>query len=300
MRCFHPMTAWFVDGQKVPVINESQPRNAISDSFGLRCGRCIGCRIQTAESWVVRCVHESRMHKWNSVVTLTYDPKFVPYQGQLVYSHFQKFVRKARRKLGPFSYYGCGEYGDISERPHFHACLFGLRFPDRKYFKRAGDGSNLYTSAVLSDLWGKGHCTVGDFSSKSAAYVARYVVKKVTGERASSHYERIDTLTGEVFQLEPEFNMMSLKPAIGKRFWDKYKEELLVRDGCIVDGKAKRVPKTYDRWLTAIDPMRMGGIESERQLKALPYWEDMTAARLAVQEVCAKAVLSVKQRGNDI
>ena len=50
---------------------------------------------------------------------------------------------------------------------------------------------------MLSRLWSFGRHWIGDVTFESAAYVARYCTKKITGRMAGSHYERIDKLSGE-------------------------------------------------------------------------------------------------------
>ena len=187
MRCFHPWTAWLPDdGSKI--VYYEQPNTT---SVQLPCGQCIGCRLKRAESWAVRCVHESRMHSENCFITLTYDDDNLPPYGNLRYADFQKFLKRLRKKRGPFRFFMAGEYGEQFFRPHHHACLFGLHFHDRELHSRSDSGSDVCVSAELSDLWPDGHASVGDFTFESAAYVARYVVKKVTGDAAEEHYKRM-------------------------------------------------------------------------------------------------------------
>ncbi|WP_445236462.1 rolling circle replication-associated protein [Escherichia sp. E4385] len=75
-----------------------------------------------------------------------------------------------------FVFFGCGEYGSKLERPHYHAIIFGYDFPDKTLHK-AGR-FNLYRSSLLERCWTFGWSVVAAFSFESAAYVARYCVKK--------------------------------------------------------------------------------------------------------------------------
>ena len=133
-----------------------------------------------------------------------------------------------------------GEYGSTTKRPHFHACIFGWDFSDRLYFKRTESGEIIYTSRTLERLWPYGFSSIGNVTFQSAAYIARYCTSKVTGDAAKIHYRREDE-NGEYF-LTPEFSHMSLKPAIGKTWLEKYKNDVYNHDYVIVNGvKATRL-----------------------------------------------------------
>lgn len=169
-----------------------------------------------------------------SLPLLTMIP-FCP-RGSLVYADFQKFMKRLRRRTGAkISFYVGGEYGEELLRPHYHACLFGYDFSDKVYFKKSASGERLYTSKFLDSLWPFGFATVGSVSFQSAAYIARYCMKKVNGQLAKSHYETI-TDDGEIIDRLPEFNHMSLKPAIGKRWLEKFETDVYPRDYVVING----------------------------------------------------------------
>jgi hypothetical protein len=191
----------------------------------------------------------------------------------------------------------CGEYGDTTFRPHFHACIFGYDFPDKKPFKRSGSGSTLYRSDLLEDLWPYGQSLIGDVTFESAAYVARYVMKKVTGFNAKSHYERVDDDTGEVFSMVPEFTKMSLKPGIGAGWFDKYHDDVYPHDYVVVRGLETKPPKFYDRLLERTDPEAWEALQFERDTAARLNFLDNTDERLAVKEVVKKAAITNFRRG---
>ena len=77
---------------------------------------------------------------------------------------------------------------------------------------------------------------MGEVTFESCAYVARYVTKKVTGRNAVSHYERVDSGSGEVFSLRPEYCTMSRRPGIGTQHFDKYRDEIYPRDEVVCRG----------------------------------------------------------------
>ena len=85
-------------------------------------------------------------------------------------------------------YYMAGEYGELYRRPHYHACLFGIDLADKQYFCKSPTGEKLYISKTLQALWPMGHITIGAVTFESAAYVARYVMKKINGQQQKEHY----------------------------------------------------------------------------------------------------------------
>ena len=235
MPCFHPITAYKTRAGEI--IFHEAARHGETQHLNLPCGQCTGCRLERSRQWGVRCMHEAQMHKRNCVGTLTYNEENKPKRSNLNYSDFQNFMKRLRKKAGPTAdirYYVGGEYGEQHGRPHFHACIFGWDFPDRLYFKITASGAKIYTSSTLQRLWPYGHSSVGDISFESAAYIARYCMAKVTGDAAKEHYKRIDE-EGE-YQLTPEFNRMSLKPAIGLRWLEKYHGDVYNHDHVITNG----------------------------------------------------------------
>jgi len=190
----------------------------------------------------------------------------------------------------------CGEYGEHASRPHFHCILFGFDFMhDRKQISKKR-GNTLYQSATLDGLWNKGFASIGNVTFQSAAYCARYTMKKVVGKEASDHYKRVDTETGEIYQLTPEFNKMSLNPAIGKGFFESYKDDIYPDDFCLIDGKKVRSPRYYDRLLEKHNPELLETVKTNRKAKAEKQLHNNTAARRAVREQCLAAKLTKLKR----
>ena len=92
-------------------------------------------------------------------------------------------------------------------RPHYHALLFNHDFKDKKLWKENANGDNLYTSEELAEVWSLGFCSLGAVTYQSAAYTARYIMKKISGEQAREHYIWSDPRTGEVFDRRPVVRM---------------------------------------------------------------------------------------------
>lgn len=135
--------------------------------------------------------YESQLHSENCFVTLTYSEDNVPALGSLEPADTTLWLKKLRRAVEPrrFRYFLCGEYGDESGRPHYHACLFGIGIND---------------SAAIDRAWGLGFTATAEFNDTTAAYVAGYVVKKMTAKddpRLEGRY--------------PEFSRMSNRPGLG-------------------------------------------------------------------------------------
>lgn len=285
MPCYKPLTAF-----KAGTLPSGKARLLFTPQMGaepllLPCGRCIGCRLERSRQWALRCVHEADMHPQNCFITLTYDNEHLPEDGSLHKDHFQKFMKRLRKHISPSKvrFFMCGEYGDENFRPHYHACLFGYDFPDKELWQTREEIS-LYRSITLERLWPFGFSTIGDVTFESAAYTARYVMKKVTGEKAEDHYSRLNAETGEIYQLQPEYTTMSLKPGIGKGWYDKYKSDL-EKDFITSRGIKMHPPKYYDRILEIEDPEQLERKKEKRKKLANEKFDDiMKGDRLEVME----------------
>lgn len=294
MPCYHPMPAVRMKDGSVKFV--SRQKRGVDGDLWLPCGQCIGCRLERSRQWAVRCLHEASLHQDNCFITLTYDESTVPAGGTLKYRDFQLFMKRLRKFVGRrVSFYCGGEYGETTARPHYHACIFGFDFPDKVRFKRSSDGSWLYTSKLLERLWPHGIVTTGDVTFASAAYIARYCVQKVTGQLAESHY-RVITNDGEIIDRTPEFNHMSLNPAVGKRWLEKYMTDVYPRDYVIVNGVKVKPPAYYDVLFEKENPGVFSEIVASRELDAENNMLDNSWARLHVKETIAHARKTMLKR----
>ena len=163
---------------------------------------------------------ESLTHENKTFATLTY--KEVPEDGSLDRKDFKQFLKNLRYKVWPrkIRYYGVGEYGDKSWRPHYHFILFG--YPNCRYgntsicVKKVNGGCP--SCRQLRQVWKKGHVFLGACSMESVQYVAGYVTKFSGKKKCELLKERL-----------PEFASMSLKPGIGANALDSI--ALAVREG---------------------------------------------------------------------
>lgn len=302
MPCFSPIT-----GYRARVINPETGKRSLvfnaTDGFldmpvTVPCGKCSGCRLDYSRQWAVRCVHEAQMHEANSFITLTYRDECLPEDRSVSKRELQLFFKKLRKAVGKIRYFACGEYGDKNRRSHYHAIVFGYDFPDKRlYSKRLG---NLYyRSELLESLWDKGFSTIGHVSFESAAYVARYVMKKrkpgsteEQEEENRRHYEVVDEETGEVFQIEPEFCLMSRNKGIGYEWVRKYHGDT-DKDFVTVHGVKMSLPKYYDKVLEDLGK----DIETRKyKRKSFIDPKDNTLERLAVKEKVKAAQLGMLVR----
>jgi len=286
MPCFKPLTAWRstenTSKGKKKIYFQKSPQT--TTRLTLPCGQCIGCRLDRSLVWATRCVHEAALHDQNSFITLTYAPEHLPTDGSLIKWHFQDFMKRLRKSRYPqtIRYFMCAEYGEKFSRPHYHACLFGVDFPDKDPIKES-EGIILYNSPALDEIWGLGYTSIGDVTFETAAYTARYITKKITGDQAHNHYQTTCAHTGNLITLEPEYTSMSLKPGIGADWLEKYKTDVYPSDYIIHRGKKIKVPRYYDK-IMELEGTDIEAIKKLRKKKAAKFKDDNTPERLAVRE----------------
>lgn len=274
MACYRPFSASLGKGGDVAFHDRPGDRG-----LRLPCGRCVGCRMDYALSWSIRCQHEAALYLQNSFVTLTYDDAYLPPDQSLRYPDVQKFLKLLRWRMSPrrLRFFCAGEYGTLNDRPHYHLLLFNFDFSDKKKI-----GKQIFESAELSDLWPYGFASCGDVTPQSAAYVSRYSLKKVYGRVASeSHY--LDADTGSVRRAE--FCTMSRRPGIGAGWYRRYEKDFFPSDYVVVNGRKLRVPRFYSKMFEEDHPSEFADVveERERAVLDMPVGERMPD-RLAVKE----------------
>ncbi len=289
MACHHPLRAYYStarneSGKRSLVFN---PTSGFSDlPVIIPCGQCIGCRLERSRQWAIRCVHEAQLHEDNSFITLTYNDESLPWCKSICKDAVQRFWKRLRKRHnGPIRYFMCGEYGSSMFRPHYHACVFGCKFP-KKVLWQVRDGVKLYRDPVLEALWPKGFSTIGDVTFESAAYVARYIMKKVTGKLADAHYK------GRL----PEATWMSRRPGIGKAWFDKFSSDVYPSDAVTLRGNIKcRPPKYYDNLFDVLDP-EMYRVVKGKRIRASYLSSKVEAPSLQSKEKCQLAKVQLLRR----
>lgn len=283
MVCYHPLIAVDVSqGQHekacIRVIGSAEQNSALYEkaqnnehAFIVPCGQCIGCRLERSRQWAIRISQEASLYEQNCFITLTYMDKCCP--SSLVLRDFQLFMKRLRKKYGNgIRFFHCGEYGDLNGRPHYHAALLNFDFPDKKlYF--SSNGFNYYLSESLSNLWPFGIHLISDLTYDSAGYIARYVLKKITGDAAHDSYK----------DKVPPYVTMSRRPGIGTPWIEKYLDNVYNHDRVVVKGHECLPPRFYDQVLKANYPEWFAFIKEQR---AARFSDDLnnTLQRLTVRE----------------
>lgn len=261
------------------------------------CGQCIGCKLERSRQWALRCKFEAQQYDDNCFITLTFSDEHLPDDYSVNVRDFQLFMKRLRKRFGAnIRFFHCGEYGENFGRPHYHAILFNFDFPDRVIFK-INNGQRYYVSAILQELWPFGHSVIGDVSFESAAYVARYCLKKLTGPDADAKYIRVHPLTGEIVQVRPEYATMSRRPGIGTGWFEDFRSDVYPHDYVVHEGARMRPPKFFDRILELDDPRMFRALKRRRLLDQKANADNNTPDRLRVREKVKQAQVSQLKRG---
>lgn len=247
----------------------------------------------------MRCVHEASLYPDNCFITLTYDPEHLPPDAGLRKKHFQKYMKRLRKRIYPHKvrFFHCGEYGDKNNRPHYHAILFNYNYPDWVYLHDLPSGQPLYTSELLQKDWQhQGFVSIGSVTFQSAGYVARYVMKKING-RAKDQidektglkpYERFNDFTGEIVTVPQEYTTMSRRPGIGSDWISKFTSDVYPKDFTTINGMRTSPPRFYDEYLRKMDPDLHDAIKAGRAHQAYES-PDNTRQRLVAREAVKQA-----------
>lgn len=273
MPCYSPLTAYRArefgaNGKRGVTFDRGLALTL--DPIRLPCLQCIGCRLVRSREWAIRCMHEKQMHETADFITCTYDEDHLPSDNSLDKRHFQLFLKRLRKSYGRFRYYYCGEYGGRTRRPHYHAIIYGLTFPDKVFYKKNERGDPLFKSAKLDSVWQNGFCTIGDVTYDSALYVASYVVDKITGDRAAEHYTWYDA-NGRPHALLPEFTDMSRRPGIGAAWYARYGGSVRSHDSVVVAGREFKPPRYYDNFFSDLDALGFEDVQAKRRAYAMGF-----------------------------
>lgn len=301
MGCYHPIIMYWKKGKytangkkvltfKSPGLRKNKWGELVTDpdyeKIEVSCGQCIGCRLDYSRQWAIRIQKEAELWPESWFLTLTYDTEHLPWvdtvnteTGELILGnplfpkHLTKFLKDLRRyweyhyNHQNIRFFACGEYGEEYGRPHYHICL--MNFPvlpeTLEFYKNNELGDTIYKCAEIEKIWGKGFITLGALTWQSAAYVARYIVKKQKGPESEASYRS----RGQI----PEFTRMSRKPGIGREWYELHKEEIYKNDELFVpkrSGAIKLKPaKYFDRLYDIECPERMEMIKQQRKKRGI-------------------------------
>lgn len=194
------------------------------------CGKCIVCKERKRRQWAIRMENEKSVSKSCFFVTLTYEDdklyyKFPDCPASLDKASYQKFLKRLRKYLPcKFRFFGVGEYGSESSRPHYHFMIFLPKYMKLNEFR-----------GYVSKCWKNGFNTVKNGVTGRMYYIAKYTVK------GSEH----------PYGTEPPFQTCSINPPIGfKVFRDNFRildssdtHNYMVS----VSGRKSSIPRSFER-----------------------------------------------------
>lgn len=158
--------------------------------FLVRCGQCMECRVRRQQEWALRILLECFYRPHNTFITLTYSDDYIPEGRTLSKRDCQLFIKRLRKNTKKqFRYFLAGEYGPQTNRPHYHAILFGME-------------TSSWLEQMVTSSWNMGYIQISPVNSARARYVASYATKGLS-----------ETLLQD--GQNPEFALMSRRPGIG-------------------------------------------------------------------------------------
>lgn len=154
--------------------------------------------------------------------TFTYAKKYMPEGGNLNPKDMTDFWKRLRKRCrGKIRYYYCGEYGEETGRPHYHAAIWGVKENEKKYIRESWTRKVEGSDEGPSHYEPIGYVELSGIGPESAAYIAGYIIKA----------------NGFVYQKDvKEFQRMSNRPGIGARAIDDIGLDILN------SGKLKYLP----------------------------------------------------------
>lgn len=303
MACYHPLYRieipnTYIQTKKGKITNKAfilgehefmnKYKEKINPNYYIKvpCGKCIGCRIDYSRQWANRIYLEAKKYKENQCwfLTLTYNNENLPTKtvknektGEiktgmtLNKKELSDFMKKLRRHYEyhynhtGIRFYGAGEYGEKNGRPHYHICLFNMPiFTKLKEYKTNELGQMIWLNEEIEKIWGKGFITLGRICWETAAYTARYMLKKQKGPNAEWWYKSQAK--------EPEFTIMSRKPGIAREYYEKNKSKIYENDEVPILRGSKaimvRPPAYYDSLYDIENHDEMEEIKLNRRIRA--------------------------------
>ena len=228
MQCTQPITLFKVGKKFYP------------SGLQVPCGKCLACRIKKRKEWQIRMLHELNYHDDAVFLTLTYSDEYLPDNNSLVKRDLQLFIKRLRKNLGDrkIRYFACGEYGELSQRPHYHLIIFGLGLkPDDKELVMKAWNKCEWTNPQIRTK------SFGIAEPDSIAYVAGYIDKKFSGDKAQEEYVDKSRI--------PVFRLCSL--GIGRQYCDEQAKQITEMLHLTHRGVRMSIPRYYIKRL-GIDP----------------------------------------------
>ena len=229
MACLKSRPAWEMKKRypdEKTKLRFTQPKPYREPDLWTFCGKCAGCQERKKKDWGIRCYHESQMHEKCCFLTVTYDEQYVP--ERISRKHLSNFMKRLKRLYGKqIRYFGVGEYGEKTGRPHYHVIIFGEDFRDKEFTFLISEKA--WGNMKLQELWGMGAIHISDLNPARAFYTAGYTAKKLDDP---------DT-----------FSIKSSNPPIGKSWVERYADNLLRLHSVRINGQEYPIPRVYLEWI---------------------------------------------------
>lgn len=303
------MPAWLTQDNEVVL---KEPNNS-KGRMDLPCGHCLGCTLATAKGWALRCSQEQHDHFATSFATLTLDDNNVT--PSLDKQHVQLWLKRLRHKLDsgntlvkrirqhgpvaakPIRYFLSGEYGETTERPHYHAILFGVHADTDR--------------PTIQETWGLGFTQLEPINTARICYTAGYVQKKLNNQvptwvtphrKVREHVDQDGVVTysrdtyytytdyyGQIREWQPPYRDMSRNPGIGETAKYKYKDSW--RLNAVLNGTRMKVPRYYhEAWEKTATPEQL-----ERRLDEIYELSKQQPAKNEYHNKAHEMILASKQ-----
>lgn len=265
----------------------------INSKFGLikvPCNHCYACSLTYSAEKATLMMLETQKSDQNYFITLTYDEEHLPiaeeqhytepltgekidipnqgdFEPTLVPEDMKTFINTLKRHynrkgINDIKYMYCGEYGETTDRPHYHLILCNCPLETEEFYspKQDTDLNMHYHHKYLDKIWGKGLIDIAEVTFNSCAYVARYCAKK-----RKENYDKLDLLKRGKY---PEFIRTSVN--LGKDYYEENKENIYETDELIMktlNGNVATVkpPKKFDEWYQKEKPIEMMFIKNQRK-----------------------------------
>lgn len=184
MRCAHPIP-----------LKRFGPSGVKNNIVFVGCGKCVACMEKKRNEWSLRNYFELQYSNGiGTFVTLTYNDDNIPKVNgvpSLEVRDFQLFMKRLRKRLDKsyikIRFYGCGEYGPSTHRPHYHVIIYNLKY-------------DANTLELLEKTWQKGFVMARACDMASIRYSSKYMLTKLFDGWKPP---------------KPEFHLSSRNPGIG-------------------------------------------------------------------------------------
>lgn len=283
------------------------------------CKNCWACSLNYSAEWATRIMLEAKKSPGkNFFITLTYDDEHLPilekittrdygvfendgtWQGSLYEPDMVRFINSLRKQherqgILDIKYFYCGEYGEKTNRPHYHIILLNCPLKIEEFYGCHVDTNYKahWKSKQLEGLWQGGMIDICELEWSCAAYVARYCTKKLSFSQDKTFYYKQGKM--------PEFIRMS--KGIGFEWYREHKNEIYKTDEIImktIKGNVGSVkpPKAFDRKMKESNPELFEAIKKSRQtaaeraeklLQSLTDRTDLDNLILSAEKVMKKA-----------